>query len=275
MVVSADLTSRPTRSPRKNLLPVRSFFLVFILVFGVLVLQWQTRMSTAFASFSTTAALYTDDDPGLQYAIFYHAYISPENIYHSLWIVHEQLSQWQASRHANDNSYYTHLGDATLPFPCPRYGRCELLHQDVTGWERYTLAKIFEYCHEHSDHNIIYLHSKGSFHPREENNHLRKVLTLSALSDQCHQGLSNTQCNVCSAHFAPIPHWHTPGNMWTAKCSHVKKLYPTRDFEGRVREIVQQLHQIDPEWREDPPDWCVGTNRYVDEHWVHTHPEVC
>ena len=248
----------------------KRLFLVSVILFSVF-----CRISfIPVADFSVTNAKHEDGDAnaGSQCAIFYHAYINPEMVYHSLGIVYEQLAQWQASRHANVTLYYTHLGDTTIPFPCPGHSHCELLHQNLTGWEGDTLAKISEYCQEHPDHNVIYLHSKGSFHPHEDNNRLRKILTKSALSDQCHQGLSNTQCNACSARFSPLPHWHTPGNMWTAKCSYVEKLYPIRDFEARVTEIVVQ--QFGPEWKTKVPDWSVGAGRFANEHWVNTHHQV-
>ena len=39
------------------------------------------------------------------YAIFYNAYINPNGTDHSLKIITEQLTQWQASRHANATLY--------------------------------------------------------------------------------------------------------------------------------------------------------------------------
>jgi hypothetical protein len=76
------------------------------------------------------------------YAIFYNAYVNPDNIYHSLGVITEQLAQWQASRHANATLYYTHLGDASISFPCPKKGDCELLMQQDTGRQEDTLEKL-------------------------------------------------------------------------------------------------------------------------------------
>ena len=132
------------------------------------------------------------------------------------------------------------------------------------------MAKLQEYCQEHSDHNVIYLHSKGTFHANDANNRLRNLITLAALSDECYVGLNNTTCNVCSVRFSPIPHWHTPGNMWTAKCSYVEKLYPILDFDAAVTEIA--AHYLTN--CSFCPDFSVGSGRYANEHWVHTHPQV-
>jgi hypothetical protein len=124
-----------------------------------------------------------DDDfyVSVPYAIFYNAFVNPRKINHSIGIITEQLEQWQASKYRNATLYYTHLGDASVPFPCPKSGNCKLLAQKPTGWENETLAKLQEYCQEHPHHNVIYLHSKGSFHVGLSNNNMRILITLAAL----------------------------------------------------------------------------------------------
>lgn len=122
---------------------------------------------------------------------------------------------------------------------------------------------------ESKKHNVIYLHSKGSFHANEENNHLRNLLTISALSNECYEGLNSMTCNVCSARFSPLPLWHTPGNMWTAKCSYIKTLYSLLEFETKEIEVVRQYLKDCP----DCIDWSVGSGRYAN-HSIYTHPQV-
>jgi hypothetical protein len=205
------------------------------------------------------------------YAIFYNAFVNPKKINHSIGIITEQLEQWQASKYRNATLYYTHLGDASVPFPCPKSGNCKLLAQKPTGWENETLAKLQEYCQEHLDHNVIYLHSKGSFHDRKENIRLRNLITLAALSKECYIGLTTTQCSICSARFAPTPHWHTSGNMWNARCSYITKLYPVLDFEEKITKVVETIFGKNCT---QCYDWALGMDRYSIEHWVHTHPHV-
>jgi hypothetical protein len=212
---------------------------------------------------------------GEKYTIFYNAYVNPDNAYLSLGIIGEQLAQWQASRYANATLYYTHLGDSSKAFPCPSNTNCTLLMQKPSGGEEETLQKVYEFCQENPDQNVIYLHSKGSFHINDDNNRLRNLITLAALSDECYEGLHSLQCNICSARFSPLPHWHSPGNMWTAKCSYIKMLYPIMDFEP---EVVRIFGQYMTNCTFCPctncPDYSVGTGRYANEHWVHTHPQV-
>jgi hypothetical protein len=103
----------------------------------------------------------------------------------------------------------------------------------------------------------------------EESNRLRNLVTLSALSEECVEGLNNMQCNICSARFSPFPHWHTPGNMWSVKCNYVEKLYPILVFEAKEAELAEQFLKDCP----GCIDWSIGTGQYAN-HWVYIHPRV-
>ena len=50
----------------------------------------------------------------------------------------------------------------------------------------------------------------------------KEYFTVAALSEDCRNMPSS--CNVCSMRMSPIPHPHTPGNMWAARCSYVSNL---------------------------------------------------
>jgi hypothetical protein len=90
--------------------------------------------------------------------------------------------------------------------------------------EGMTLHAIWDYCNSNNNHDtkIVYLHSKGSYHDTAENKALRMFLTKGALSKEC-ANLPDA-CNVCSSRFSPLPHAHTPGNMWLARCDYVAEL---------------------------------------------------
>jgi hypothetical protein len=207
------------------------------------------------------------------YAIFYNSYFNPDDIDHSFSVVNEQMASWRESIYANATLYYTNLGVAAQPFPCPDDGNCELLLQAETGWEELTLDKLQKYCQKYWNHNVVYMHSKGSFHASESNNNLRKQLTQSILSKECHDGLKNTNCNICSMRFSPLPHWHTPGNMWVARCSYIRKLLAPLGYATTVAKVVTDYGALGY-WSSSPIDWSVGSGRYAAEHWVYTHPEV-
>ena len=127
-----------------------------------------------------------------------------------------------------------------------------------------------------SHQSVIYLHSKGSYRPFPNNDKLRRFLTRGALSNECasihhtsQQSSSSSTttsttasstacsvCNVCSSRMSPIPHSHTPGNMWLAKCNYIQYLYEPYQFENVM----------------GTPNACLGSGRYAAEHWVHSHP---
>lgn len=128
------------------------------------------------------------------------------------------------------------------------------------GDEILTLHELWTYCQYHTSSKVVYLHSKGSFHPSDRNDKLRKFLTSGALSAEC-ANLPDT-CNVCSSRMSPLPHPHTPGNMWLAKCDYVTQLVsPLAAKEGSL-----PAHFLNSD------SGCDGWGRYFSEHWVHSHP---
>jgi hypothetical protein len=140
-------------------------------------------------------------------------------------------------------------------------------HQHAT--EMVTLRSLWEYCLDdnHVNATVVYLHSKGSFHPSPLNDQLRKFDSLGALSEEC-STMPDT-CSVCMARFSPFPHPHPPGNMWSAKCTYVKRLLDPTTFE-RAMDFVKRRTigniPVHPS--------CLGAARFAAEHWIHSHPSV-
>ncbi|KAL7537875.1 hypothetical protein ACHAXR_008136 [Thalassiosira sp. AJA248-18] len=65
---------------------------------------------------------------------------------------------------------------------------------------------------------------------------------------------------------SPIPHPHTPGNMWLARCKYVKHLINPLHFEGKMHSIYDNVHvNLWP---------CLGLGRYAAEHWIYSHPNA-
>ena len=131
------------------------------------------------------------------------------------------------------------------------------------GNEDRTLHALWEYCrtNKNSDAKVVYLHSKGSFHPHSRNDMMRRFLTEGALSHECAK--LPDSCNVCSSRMSPLPHPHTPGNMWLARCDYVAKLIdPQALAEGKLAKNYYRHNS------------CRGFGRYFFEHWAHSHPSV-
>lgn len=135
-------------------------------------------------------------------------------------------------------------------------------HRDE-GDEDLTLHSLHQYCKANNDAEtkVVYLHSKGSFHPSSDNDHLRKFLTEGALSEECANLPPN--CDVCSSRMSPHPHPHASGNMWLARCSYVSRLVdPYAKREGKLPATFGE------------DNGCLGRGRYFFEHWAYSHPSV-
>jgi len=109
------------------------------------------------------------------------------------------------------------------------------------GGEYLTLHALWKYRQSnylHKDAKVVYLHSKGSFHPSEANDKLRSFLTHGALSSEC-ANLPDP-CNVCSSRMSPLPHPHTSGNMWLARCDYISQLIdPMALLEGKLPIVME------------------------------------
>jgi hypothetical protein len=173
-------------------------------------------------------------------------------------IVNEQLAVLDPQLH------YINASITSLGHPLPRIpDQMTREHIVEGGDEGETLHALWNYCRSNNNHDtkVVYLHSKGSFHPSEQNDKLRRFLTEGALSGECAH-LPDT-CNVCSSRMSPLPHPHTPGNMWLARCDYVAKLVDP--FALKEKKLPKQyLHD----------NACHGYGRFFFEHWVHSHPSV-
>ena len=136
-----------------------------------------------------------------------------------------------------------------------------LAHHDK-GTEIDTLHSLWEYCTINPQAHVAYVHSKGSFNPIYRNKVLRRFMSAGALSKECSSELPD-DCDVCSSRFSPLPHPHTSGNMWSARCSYIQRLIDPALFEARMDKVTT---------RRDVYPGCLGLARYSAEHWVYSHP---
>ena len=223
----------------------------------------------------------------MKISIFYNLYIgNATDIPRIQQLMSEQLSMRDPLIHTP--IYITTIGtiidDDTLNSFV--YGSKKAKNIDVVrlghyqeGNELLSLESMWGHCSKDENHQeaVVYLHSKGSHSNTMENRQLRLFLTAGALSQDCANGLmppaatgeSNVRqqrqrCNVCSTRFSPIPHPHTSGNMWAARCDYVAQLYQPSKFQQRMR----RFHPA------GSTPACIGRQRWAAEHWVHTHPAV-
>ncbi|KAL7531994.1 hypothetical protein ACHAXR_004363 [Thalassiosira sp. AJA248-18] len=171
-------------------------------------------------------------------------------------IVDEQFA------HLNPKLHHVNVSISSIGHQLQNISHHTVQHHE-NGNEDLGMHELWEYCKlpQNNNHDTlaVYLHSKGSFHPRNVNDKMRRALTFGALSEEC-ANLPDT-CNVCSSRFSPLPFPHTPGNMWLARCDCIAKLRdPFLLKQGGVPNIKQ--------------GWCSGLGRYYFEHWSHSHPHA-
>jgi hypothetical protein len=169
---------------------------------------------------STNNLIQTSTGTRSKILVFYNLFVAgAEDVERVQDIFDEQLTELDPRLHVI-NASITSLGH---PLPnIPNHMIRE--HIAEGGDEGITLNAIWNYCRSNNNHEtkVIYLHSKGSFHPSEKNDKLRRFITEGALSEEC-ANLPDT-CDVCSSRMSPLPHSHTSGNMWLARCDYVAKL---------------------------------------------------
>jgi hypothetical protein len=152
---------------------------------------------------------------------------------------------------------------------------CRHLGHFTEGSEAYTLEQLRQHCVGHPSERVVYLHSKGSYHPHELNEGWRKALTFGATTKECVDP-PDDKCNVCGVLFYTMFTTFVPGNMFAAKCDYVSKLLsPLDEFPAKQREVVGEAllliarRQLTSNLLNDQVDFF-GLDRYTAEHWIGT-----
>lgn len=200
-------------------------------------------------------------------SVFYNVFNHDTEL--TLPIVREQLATVRSSPiSANITKlYYVTIGKS-FHFPtCPE---CHHLAHYDEGQENQTLQHLYDYCTANPSERVIYMHSKGSYHPSKANDKFRSFL-MNVFSEQCLQ-MSTLSCNTCSVRFSPLPHHHSPGNMWMAECQYINMLATPSTFEAAMGRLLQQAAAAHIKPFPNDISWAVGSQRFSNEHWLHSHP---
>jgi hypothetical protein len=181
-------------------------------------------------------------------------------------------SRSQESYEAATNNSTAGTFDFCGPYPSIE---CRQLGHLSNSDESFVLDQMHQYCQSHPAEHVVYLHSKGSYHPSPLNENWRCALTMAATAKECIEP-PNDQCDVCGALFYTQFTTFVPGNMFSAKCSYVLKLLsPLVDFPVKHREAVGEAlmlrvrRQLTARVLFDHYDFY-GLGRYNSEHWIGT-----
>ena len=214
--------------------------------------------------------------------IFYNVYLPGESFdqqQNALRIVTEQMKQRQWSDPSMQSPVWYILigsGNMTDSACAPN---CRRIAHVAVGDEVNTLQALWEYCQDHPDKLISYLHDKGSFHATENNEKSRRTATKSALDCRTEMlkrpGLSDY--NVCAGTMIILPQYLCQANMWTAKCSYIRDLYRPTEYATALQKFYDDVLSNEEHSCLQPISLNanhLGLGRYAYERWVWSHPNI-
>jgi hypothetical protein len=129
------------------------------------------------------------------------------------------------------------------------------------GDELVTQSALYTHCQAYPTDQVIYMHTKGSYHPNPKNHAFRRHNMRGVRGCIMTNALSFG--DVCGTRTTVLPHPHYSGNMWVARCDYVRMLPNPEEFRRRINTIDS-----------DCPEWATGKNRYSVENWILSHPLV-
>jgi len=238
--------------------------------------------------------------PDASVILFYNIFIPDDSkgANHAIEVITEQLGQVASSLRKLKNDtrstalFYNLIGNERAFTQEEMKALCGQLHSQLsceqigyyeTASESVTLQDIYDFCQNDDVANarVTYIHAKGSYHQTEVNTNWRRALTDAVVHPDC-LFPPDDRCNICGAQFYTRFSTMYPGNMWTAKCSYVKRLLPPiegGEYDQRKKESVMKFlkyrlwGQLSSTLLEDRVDYF-GLGRYRLEHWVGSHPSI-
>ena len=144
---------------------------------------------------------------------FYNIYAGP-NLFLSQEIVQEQVNQLRSSDifRQIESVKYLVFGSNHAKFMMPDDSQGKFVsagESKSVGDERDTLQLLYDHCIRNKEDRVIYIHSKGSFHPSKSNDVLRRNL-MKAVNYCVRAGILD-HGDICGLRFAPIPYPHISG----------------------------------------------------------------
>jgi hypothetical protein len=230
--------------------------------------------------------------------VFYHIYIPPDPE-HALSVIEEQLNQVGSASAVSTSSgpsaqynsttvFYNTIGkkvnETFVEQVCQNNNlQCHYLNHYEKGFEFITLQDIQEFCTYtaiHDNHNVVYLHSKGTFHSQKESNvHLRRSMTTATTSNECHTALEQDTCNTCGLIFSAIRSPFYPGNFWAAQCRYIDQLLDPFEFRLKLEKATKRARRLRTRGKltlhllPELPS-TLGLGRYAAEFWAGSHPSI-
>lgn len=191
---------------------------------------------------------------------FYHVFESDAELFQR--VMAEQTNFIAESSLAGVPVQVTYVGPNPQSFDVENFTVVQAIS---AGTEKFSLKLLFDHCSAHLNNSVFYIHSKGTFHPSDANDLLRRNLMKGVLA--CIEQHALSSSDVCGLRASPLPHPHISGNMWVARCDYVVKLKDPLTFESEMdRATANKAQSCSSPW--------LGRERFSDEHWILSHPSV-
>jgi hypothetical protein len=151
---------------------------------------------------------------------FYNSFEADADTFHR--ITKEQIDFIDASHLPFKSISYTYFGQhfATYKIQRPYYWT-RSKHSNLTGNEGVTLQALYDHCLANQNDQVMYFHSKGTYHVRDENDLLRQNLMKALVA--CYEANALLTHDTCGLRISPAPFPQYSGNMWLASCRYIAR----------------------------------------------------
>ena len=199
---------------------------------------------------------------------FYNVFNKKEDRFKRILAEQINLLESTGLVEASKAIHVVYIGKEPSAFRVPSFSsKFVVSSRSLSGSEQFTLQLLYDHCVDNVRDVVFYIHSKGTFHPTDENEILRRNLMKAIAACWKLNGMAYS--DVCGLRASPLPHPHYSGNMWLARCDYVAKLHPPATFTQAMAAATNDVRNL----RGCMPA-IIGSGRFAQEHWVLSHPSV-
>ena len=212
--------------------------------------------------------------------VFYHLFVGNSTLSQSIAL--EQLSALKAAGiiQRMTGMQHTVIGQGFASFPLPMDVNSKRSNASgESGNESVTMQLLWSHCERFPEDVVLYVHSKGAWHPTAKNIRFRRTCMRALMDYCCFRSVTNgswpaKNCSawlqgydVCGSRYSPAPHSHYPGNMWWANCQYIRHLIQPSKFEAAMDVMAREVYAP---YRLRGAS--IGQGRFAHEHWIGSHP---
>jgi hypothetical protein len=179
-------------------------------------------------------------------------------------------------------------------------------NNDTFTSSQHTLQYLWEFCQDHPDEYVTYLHnghsvssssSSSSSRQRQRLVQEHNIGMIAAMECLSHpQELLSDTCTSCGLPFSTRPSMQHVTNQWTAPCSYVRNLIPPNEYPRKLQQMYRTLYNNDEyqclrphnitmsnflrtqvlsvDGNDDEDDTSSSSSSFWTSRWIHSHPSL-